>query len=214
MEIIYFLTFIFFLFPATVPAQINKPYDIVMLVIQNPYNQGSASPWTIHGLCQLIIVLTIILCQLIIVHQLLHLTLGSDVQAALTKAWPGISGKADLKFWEHEYEKHGSCTIDLLPTSNDYLLKGVYLWEQIKFDDLMGVGPGAQFMPNTQYDANTVVAAITSKYKVKTILICADDAIVDVRFCYVGSWVLVDCLDTQPDPQTVCTGFIQYIRKY
>ncbi|PRQ44307.1 putative ribonuclease T(2) [Rosa chinensis] len=216
MEIIYFLAFILFLFPATVPAQ-TKGYEYIMLVLQNPFNRNGTSPWTIHGLWAERLQGPSPNYKFVPVNNCpsappFNREINSDIQAALIKAWPSIMGKPNLKFWEHEWGKHGSCTTDLLPTSNDYLLKGVYLWEQIKFHDLMGVGPGAQFMPNTQYDANTVMAAITSKYKVKTMLTCQGGEILDVRFCYLGPWVLVDCLDTQPPPGTVCTGLIYYPR--
>ncbi|PRQ44491.1 putative ribonuclease T(2) [Rosa chinensis] len=217
MELTYFLVFLLCFLP-TLPAQQNQQiYDILFMVLQNPSTLKGKAPWGIHGIWaekldplvgpspQRYKYVPVQSCQS---FPPFDPKISQKITKALDKAWSSLSATwPNVKFWEHEYNKHGSCIVDLLPTSTDYLMKALYLWEQLKFDEVMG--KGKQFEPNTLYKTEDILKGIKVSHNVRPELTCIGNKLTDVRFCHTRNWVLVDCEGIQ----TSCTGQIKYVRQ-
>jgi ribonuclease T2 len=49
--------------------------------------------------------------------------------ARLNKYWPSLNGPSQT-FWAHEYEKHGTCAVDVLPTEFDFFNRTLAVRDQ------------------------------------------------------------------------------------
>ena len=54
-----------------------------------------------------------------------------DLLPRLHHEWPSVFGKG-VKFWEHEWRRHGTCATDTLPTEHDFF--GAVLELHQRFD--------------------------------------------------------------------------------
>ncbi|PRQ44167.1 putative ribonuclease T(2) [Rosa chinensis] len=210
MKIIPFLALLFFLFPSTVRGEM-KYYDGQMLVLQN----SKVDLWTIHGLwtCELtgkepdFYYKQVTDCSPFERFNLNELS-GRE-RSILTRVWLSNNKNTRItyQFWEYEYEKHGSCTTDILPSCRDYLMKATVLWNILKFDDLLG--PNGKYKPNTSFQAQDLLDDMEVKYEVRPLLKCnLQGELPEVWFCYTKVWKSIFCASTTDS----CMGHIKYVR--
>ncbi|KAM7506753.1 hypothetical protein LguiA_017206 [Lonicera macranthoides] len=103
---------------------------------------------------------------------------------------------SNLKFWKHEWEKHGSCSKMEEPLS--YFLKAIELKKKLKdlkFDENAGIKPGG-----TRFTPKKLIEIIEKNYKVKVNLRCnfnyADKTVpqlIEIRFCFNPKFDLSSC---------------------
>ncbi|KAM7506758.1 hypothetical protein LguiA_017211 [Lonicera macranthoides] len=104
---------------------------------------------------------------------------------------------SNLKFWKHEWEKHGSCSKMEEPLS--YFLKAIELKKKLKglnvFLDRSGIKPGG-----TRFTPKKLIEIIEKNYKVKVNLRCnfnyADKTVpqlIEIRFCFNPKFDLSSC---------------------
>lgn len=101
----------------------------------------------------------------------------SKVQSILTpleKYWASLVGddySADVKFWTHEYEKHGTCATDVqaLNTEFAFMKTTLSLRQEMGFYQVLsdaGISPGSSFSPDDYSNA------IKSRFGVAPLLCC------------------------------------------
>ncbi|KAK2955084.1 putative ribonuclease T2 [Blattamonas nauphoetae] len=128
----------------------------------------------------------LLLCTMYTATACLHDKPGSGVGPNCNSSYPynakEIAGLANLKqnwistrgsddtFYKHEWEKHGTCSTDLLKTQKSYFEKTIQLHTQL---NLAGILKGRGIVPGTKvYQKTAVAAALKAGLGVEVLLEC------------------------------------------
>jgi ribonuclease T2 len=95
--------------------------------------------------------------------------------------WPSFNG-GNSGFWSHEWEKHGTCSLDVLPTEEDYFSKG------LEVNDMYDVNvaltkAGISIVDGNEVEASAIQAALNDAYGVNGVLKCQNGALSEVWMC-------------------------------
>jgi len=116
--------------------------------------------------------------------------------------WPSYAGKNDTAFWQHEWDKHGTCAINgqsgQLQTDLQYFRMALNIVNQFNAAKLAA----ANIVPskNVTYNLDDILNAITRFFGVTGVVNCNNkQQIQEIQLCLGYSLQLVNC------PTTVTT---------
>jgi ribonuclease T2 len=99
------------------------------------------------------------------------------------------------QFWNHEYDKHGTCTLQNFTTPYDYFSRACALWNKYKVDKWL-----SNIISNTPTSLAVVESAIKSGFKSQPVLWCNGSAkgvkgneLKEVRLCFDDKLNGKDC---------------------
>lgn len=65
--------------------------------------------------------------------------LAQQLQTSLATCWPSYTKNSNnQKNWDHEYNKHGACTLEIYKTPFSYFYRACNLWHKYKVDKWLG----------------------------------------------------------------------------
>lgn len=121
----------------------------------------------------------------------------------LEQYWPNLYSDTPLdSFWEHEWEKHGTCALSLSQVTNekDYFTTTLDLRKKYDFD---GILAKASILPDDSksYELNDIEEAISNALNVEPIVTCYNkngkQYIAEMQVCLDKSLDLIECKSVQ-----------------
>ncbi|KXZ54538.1 hypothetical protein GPECTOR_4g603 [Gonium pectorale] len=115
----------------------------------------------------------------------------SDLEDELEEEWPSFMG-TDGDFWDHEWSKHGTCALSLLPTEHKYFKTVLKLhWRY----DLAAALRKADILPSRDrvYKAQELIDAVDDMYGVKPLVHCYGKALSEIWMCFDRNLQPFDC---------------------
>uniref|UniRef100_A0ABD2X8D2 Uncharacterized protein n=1 Tax=Trichogramma kaykai TaxID=54128 RepID=A0ABD2X8D2_9HYME len=134
-------------------------------------------------------------------NESLHFDLAAlePLRAKLEVKWIDVhKGGKPHEFWKHEWEKHGTCAIDIEEVSNEkkYFQKGLDLIEKY---DMKGVLAQAGLALNRSYDLQDYLAAVKKVLGTNAYVECVrnhkknESYLSELRICFDKKFQLIDC---------------------
>ncbi len=125
----------------------------------------------------------------------------SSIQASLDKYWPSYDG-ANVDFWTHEYEKHGTCAESIAPCATElgFFSTTLSLTEKYNVVTMLasqGIVPGSADVATTKFEA-----AVSATFGGKPSLACSSKKLTTLGICFSPSLTPMDC----PTPGTSCNA--------
>ena len=115
----------------------------------------------------------------------------ADLQSRLDAEWPDLLHGG---LWSHEWDKHGTCALSVLPSEHEYFKAALDLNELV---DLTGALARAGIVPSKtqRYAATDVVKAVQSVVgdDVTPELNCADGDLQEIRVCFTKTFAARNC---------------------
>ncbi|KAG2486449.1 hypothetical protein HYH03_014896 [Edaphochlamys debaryana] len=121
-----------------------------------------------------------------------------DVKETMEKEWPSFAG-SDENFWEHEWSKHGTCALDVLPSEHKYFKTVLALHAQY---DLEAALAAARILPSrtASYRTADLERAVQAAHGARPQLHCSDGALSEVWMCLDKTLRPFDCPAPAPGP--------------
>ncbi|KAL3147308.1 hypothetical protein ABBQ32_002793 [Trebouxia sp. C0010 RCD-2024] len=126
------------------------------------------------------------------------LSLLADLQSSMLENWPSY-GQTNARFWQHEWDKHGSCAITYeqeiggpVTSQHQYFDKALQLREQCNvLESLKAVG----ISPGSNAPARDFLAAVKEGCGVSPQIAChpGSSDLEEFRFCYDDEFRAMDC---------------------
>ncbi|CAK9821107.1 Ribonuclease Oy [Anthophora plagiata] len=122
-----------------------------------------------------------------------------DLQSELQEKWIDVEyGKESYSFWEHEWNKHGTCAAQLrqLDTEVKYFGEGLHL---LGIYDMKNVLAKASILPGQIHNATTILNAVERVLGKRSVLICRENHktgelyILEIRICFDKTLGLINC---------------------
>ncbi|CAM6091169.1 unnamed protein product [Calypogeia fissa] len=123
-----------------------------------------------------------------------------ELEDLLQEYWPTMScssptqcnGKKTGSFWQHEWEKHGTCAYPTIPDEATYFIVGLNL--RLKYD-LLKILKDAGFVPSSSemYQSSEMAAAIKSAVGGWPILTCWSKQVQEIWICFTKDLKIRDC---------------------
>lgn len=95
--------------------------------------------------------------------------------------WPSYTG-GNSGFWSHEWEKHGTCSLDVLPTEEDYFSKALQVNDMYDVNVAL-TKAGIDIVDGNEVEASAIQAALNDAYGVNGVLKCQSGALSEVWLC-------------------------------
>ncbi|XP_043802312.1 ribonuclease Oy isoform X1 [Apis laboriosa] len=137
----------------------------------------------------------------------------------LQEKWIDIEkGRTSYSFWQHEWDKHGTCAVVLkeLNTENKYFAKGL---ELLSTYNMKNVLTKANIIPGQTYNKTEILNAIEQQLNTRGILICQENKhtgesyIFEIRICFNKTLELSDCTEINEYPTNCKSERIIYPKK-
>lgn len=122
----------------------------------------------------------------------------SSLMSDMHLYWTDFTSPTSTSFWEHEWDKHGTCamTDSLMSTELSYFTAALNLrksMDLVSTLNTVGIVPSAASL----YQAREMVAAIKTEYGVDVVVTCLTHnevkVLVDFRFCVDNQLRLINC---------------------
>lgn len=134
---------------------------------------------------------------------------GDAVHAVLESAQQVLGvgdggGSPNYQFWRHEWEKHGTCCLDVFEDEYHYFLTVLKLQDDNNLDTILsdaGIVPSAK-----PYRTSDIVRAIRKGTGYMPNISCRDDDIMEVRLCVDKQLRLMDCPSRTTDGVYGCAS--------
>lgn len=108
--------------------------------------------------------------------------LESDTLKQMDCEWISLTG-SDEGFWNHEWSKHGTCSLSVLPTQEDYFAKALELNSQYDLNVALGES-GIDLSSGDDVRTEDIEQAIQEAFGVSgAVLKCSRDALVEIQMC-------------------------------
>lgn len=123
-----------------------------------------------------------------------HYTKIEKLKDALRKYWPDLlNSKQEVSFWEHEYDKHGTCasTMDGFGRVEDYFRQTLNLLH--KYSPLDALNKAGIEPREDPYHASEIQAAIERAYGHSVCPQCKDHVISELHVCLDKSLNIIEC---------------------
>lgn len=129
-----------------------------------------------------------------------------DLVPELEEKWTNVrDGTYEFGFWKHEWEKHGTCAMQLPSMGNEYLYfrKALELYSRYNVTEMMvqaGIVPGQNYSPDEVVERLSNV--LTPGAVIKPAVNCAHDnyfenkLLYEVIFCFDKEFNLIGCEET------------------
>ncbi|KAL4428999.1 hypothetical protein ABPG77_006038 [Micractinium sp. CCAP 211/92] len=106
---------------------------------------------------------------------------GSSSSSSGQCEWPSFHG-SDEAFWQHEWDRHGSCAVSVIGERPDYFAAVMRLHEQFDLDLALAA---AGIIPSnkTSYPARAVARAVEDAFRVQPLLNCHRGQLLEVWLC-------------------------------
>jgi ribonuclease T2 len=129
----------------------------------------------------------------------------------LLRFWPNLYTNTPLaSFWQHEWEKHGTCALGLpqIKSEFDYFNTTLGLRDHYDFGPMLA---GANVVPDDtiMYDLDKIESAITKTLGIRPLLTCYVEKDADVQYfsqmqiCISKQFELVDCQTLAVEPALI-----------
>lgn len=137
----------------------------------------------------------------------------------LQEKWIDIEkGRTSYSFWQHEWDKHGTCAVVLeqLNTENKYFTKGL---ELLSIYDMKNILAKANIIPGQIYNKTEILNAIETQLDKRGILICQENKhtgesyIFEIRICFNKTLELINCNEVSEYPTNCKSERIIYPEK-
>lgn len=192
-------------------CSLDKSMDYLKLAIQwqpgfcqNSYCRRNEQKFSIHGLWPGRNYNKFLPNSCCTQHEFDAVLLG-PLRNRLNEAWPSLK-KSEVDFWKHEFDKHGSCTIDLAGFGSlpSYFEKTLDLYDKLNLNQLLRQNniPMGQSI-SRQKLIETMTANHSGR---KPDVDCRSGYLREIRFCYTqdGQNLPIDC----PDALNGCGAMI------
>lgn len=122
-----------------------------------------------------------------------------SLKEKLQEKWIDIEkGKTSYSLWQHEWDKHGTCAVELeqLNTEIKYFTKGL---ELLSIYDMKNILAKANIIPGQTYNKTEILNAIEQQLNKRGILICQENKqtgksyIFEIRICFDKTLELINC---------------------
>eukprot|EP00824_Muranothrix_gubernata_P016692 TRINITY_DN34394_c0_g1_i1.p1 TRINITY_DN34394_c0_g1~~TRINITY_DN34394_c0_g1_i1.p1 ORF type:complete len:237 (+),score=29.07 TRINITY_DN34394_c0_g1_i1:2-712(+) len=95
-----------------------------------------------------------------------------DLKNDLARYWADLQNpEAPMDFYQHEWDKHGTCAADITPSEHAYFAMAIRAMESFPLQEALsrgGVAPNRE----TLYDADQVLDAVRVAYGAEPVLFC------------------------------------------
>ena len=112
-----------------------------------------------------------------------------DLVPTLEYVWHDYMHNNSEIFWKHEWLKHGTCTLDILPTERDYFLKALELYSNYNIYDIFE----KYGISNGYYPTKYIDAIINITYGKHPNLVCEKEYLSMIELCIAKNFSLIDC---------------------
>ncbi|GLC33429.1 hypothetical protein PLESTM_000070300 [Pleodorina starrii] len=114
-----------------------------------------------------------------------------DLMDELESEWPSTMD-SDESFWEHEWSKHGTCSVGIFPTEHSYFSNVLKLHRRY---DLAAALRKADIVPDKHkvYRAKDLADAIHDEYGVRPVVHCYDNELSEIWMCFDKDLVPYSC---------------------
>ncbi|GLC48244.1 hypothetical protein PLESTB_000074700 [Pleodorina starrii] len=114
-----------------------------------------------------------------------------DLMDELESEWPSTMD-SDENFWEHEWSKHGTCSVGIFPTEHSYFSNVLKLHRRY---DLAAALRKADIVPDKHkvYRAKDLADAIHDEYGVRPVVHCYDKELSEIWMCFDKDLVPYSC---------------------
>ncbi|KAL3653223.1 Ribonuclease 2 [Castilleja foliolosa] len=123
----------------------------------------------------------------------------STLLSGLNKYWPSLSCDAPSNchggkglFWEHEWEKHGTCSSPAVRDEYDYFLTTLNLYFKYNVTEVLREA-GYVASNSEKYPLKGIVSAIQNAYHATPEFQCSGDAVEELRLCFHKDFKLRNC---------------------
>lgn len=129
----------------------------------------------------------------------------ASLRGELERDWPSLScsspsdchGKRG-SFWEHEWEKHGTCAYPVIRDECGYFSTTLQLYSKYNILDILSA---AGYSPDNgkEYPTRDLIAAIRKAVGATPLLVCSQGEVMELRICFYKNFKPRDCVieDTQ-----------------
>ncbi len=122
-----------------------------------------------------------------------------DLMPSLNQYWPNLFTDEELtSFWEHEWEKHGTCALSIIKDEHAYFETTLGLHDKFDFTAILaknGIVPS----DSKSYSIDEIQDAIASELKYKPLVTCEAQGqkqfISEMQICLDKNLELLDCFD-------------------
>jgi ribonuclease T2 len=130
-----------------------------------------------------------------------------SIDADLNKYWPSLNG-GNAAFWQHEFEKHGTCATDVFPTELDFFNGTLAL--RAAYDIVPALAAAGISPSNTQgFTKSAFGAALKAAYGYTAVIVCdADGWISTAVQCIAKDLSLMAC---PSNVKSACTPSTVYL---
>lgn len=113
-----------------------------------------------------------------------NVTMVDPIKQNLTTFWTDF--KNPEAFWQHEFQKHLSCTV----TPYKFFWYGLEFREKLNVYDTLN---SAGITPGSKYKVDDLANVIRKQFGSHVVITCERDILSEVRFCMDLSLQLFDC---------------------
>ena len=121
--------------------------------------------------------------------------LNSTLLAEMAQFWPSLSNGGNDAFWQHEWSKHGTCALDVLPSQPDFFASSLAL--RAKYDIVAALGKAGYAPSNTEgFTLAQLNAALAAAYGGDVLARVSCDAngfIRELSLCFDKQFMPLQC---------------------
>ncbi|XP_043468693.1 ribonuclease Oy-like [Leptopilina heterotoma] len=123
-----------------------------------------------------------------------------NIRNELELKWPSVHVNNSEKFWKHEWDKHGTCSITLnsMNTMEKYFKMGLKL---NRIHNIKNIFERSNITPGGIYNVRQILNALKENLGVSTNVMCAkrrkskNQYLLEIRICLNKELRLIDCRD-------------------
>ncbi|KAI3461777.1 hypothetical protein Pfo_018440 [Paulownia fortunei] len=123
----------------------------------------------------------------------------STLLGALNKYWPSLSCGSSSNchggkglFWEHEWEKHGTCSSSAVGDEYNYFLTALNVYFKYNITEVLREA-GYVASNSEKYPLGGIVSAIQNVFHATPELECSGDALQELHLCFYKDFKPRDC---------------------
>lgn len=126
----------------------------------------------------------------------------STLRDDLDKYWPSLScGSPSAcngrkgSFWGHEWEKHGTCALSVIPDEYEFFRTSLIIYFKYNVSEVLSE---AGYVPSNseKYPIGGIISAIQNAFHTTPEIACSNGAVVELRLCFYKDFKPRDCVKT------------------
>lgn len=131
-----------------------------------------------------------------------NMTKLDRLEEELKYKWYDYEHKNSEIFWKHEWLKHGSCSLDVLPTEINYFATALKMHNKYNLTNILRSGG---IIPGNVYPLWQMEMVLISNLKSKVRLMCENGELNMVEVCLNKNLVNIDCFR-----ESKCGKYVNY----